>query len=57
MALGLEYFAESNKEITFLHTLPRLVPIQIYTRLKEPEGSGVVGKVLVALLSRFGSTL
>jgi hypothetical protein len=57
MTLGLEYFAENNKEITFIHTFPGLVPTQIHTRLKAPEGSGVVGKALVVLLSRFGSTL
>jgi hypothetical protein len=53
MTLGLEYFAERNKEVTFLHTFPGLVSTRIFTRLKAPREAGLVKSVLVVFLSRF----
>jgi hypothetical protein len=47
MTLGLEYLAGNNREITFLHTFPGLVSTEIFTRLKAPEGSGVLKRALV----------
>lgn len=32
MTLGLGYFAENNKEITFIHTFPGLVSTEIFTK-------------------------
>jgi hypothetical protein len=55
MTLGLEYLAENNNEITFLHTFPGLVSTSIFTRLKAPGGSGVLKRALVVFLSRFVS--
>ncbi|TVY81324.1 Oxidoreductase lepF [Lachnellula suecica] len=57
MTLALEYLSENDKTITFMHVFPGLVATDNFARLTAPKTFGILGKVLVAFISRFVSTV
>jgi NAD(P)-dependent dehydrogenase (short-subunit alcohol dehydrogenase family) len=58
MSLGMEYIAEKEKKVLFLHSYPGLVRTDIVARLEAPEGSswlwalsvGAIKKVFAAYM-------
>ena len=46
--LALEYLAENDKRITFMHAYPGWVKTDIFARLKAPESSGVAWRLTLA---------
>jgi len=57
MTLAIEYLAENDKRITFMHAFPGLVATDNFSRLAAPESFGILGRVLVALIGRFVITV
>jgi hypothetical protein len=55
--LAFEYLAENDKQITFMHAFPGLVRTEIFSRLTAPESFGILGTVLLAIMSSFASTV
>jgi hypothetical protein len=53
--LALEYLAENDKRITFMHSFPGLVATDNFSRLAAPESFGLLGRVLVAFIGCFVS--
>ncbi|KAF2651545.1 NAD(P)-binding protein [Lophiostoma macrostomum CBS 122681] len=53
MTLALETMSSSNKNITFMHAFPGLVATDNFARLSAPDSYGVIGRVVLALFSRF----
>jgi hypothetical protein len=46
-----------NKKITFIHSFPGLVNTGNFSKLKAPESAGFLGRLFIAFLSTFVSTL
>ena len=56
-SLALEYLAENDKRITFMHAFPGLVATENFSRLTAPESFGMFGRLLVVFIGRFVSML
>lgn len=55
--LSFEYLAENEKSITFMHVFPGLVRTSLFSRVVAPASSGLLSRVLTAIMSTFGSIL
>ncbi|KUJ21579.1 uncharacterized protein LY89DRAFT_681043 [Mollisia scopiformis] len=55
--LSLEYLAENDKQITFMHNYPGLVSTDLFARLSAPESFGILGKGLFAVFRFVAATL
>ncbi|KAF8857528.1 hypothetical protein BDZ45DRAFT_726701 [Acephala macrosclerotiorum] len=53
--LTFEYLAKNEKGITFMHTFPGLVRTGLFSQVVAPESSGILARVLTAIMSTFGS--
>lgn len=55
--LSLEYLAENDKHITFIHAFPGLVSTGLFSRLRAPATFGILGKAVFAVVRFAASTL
>ena len=49
MTLALEYLAKNDRQIIFMHAAPGIVKTDIFAKLKAPESSSVLRRLVIVL--------